>query len=203
MAFETQEVLYNLSCLLDLSSWSERSQKFFSWISVISVELNSYLQTSNFRYSCLFLANFLFNTFILHQTFSNTCFLFPFFLLISSLSFLQFYLLWGTSESIYNHSFTVASSALPFVWGACKFSAFAYSPRTQDQEWRAQLAGVCLGIQSSSGQAGEWNSRHHLLLLLLLSISCSPSYTEIQGKRKSPLRVKCTFEFFLMKSINS
>lgn len=76
-----------------------------------------------------------------------------------------------------------------------RFLAFAYSPRTQDQEWKPQLAGVCLRLQSGSGEAEEWNSRDRLLLLLL-SISCSLFYTEIQGKRKSPLHVKSTFEFF-------
>lgn len=92
-------------------------------------------------------------------------------------------------------------SLWPFLWETYKFLTFAYSPKRQDQEWKPQLAGGCLGLQSGSGQAGE--GTRHLLLLLLLSISCSLSYTEIQGKRKSPLHVKSTFGFFHERSINS
>lgn len=82
------------------------------------------------------------------------------------------------------------------------FGLFLQSQNTRYEGWKPQLPGVCQGLQSGSGQAGEWNSRH-LLLLLLLSISCSLSYTEIQEKRRSSLHVKSTFWFFHGKSINS
>lgn len=54
---------------------------------------------------------------------------------------------------------------------------------------------MCLGLRPVCGQLGGENGRH-LLLLPLLSIRSSLSWSETQVIRKQPLHVKSTFLFF-------
>lgn len=134
--------------------------------------------------------------------FSNTCFLFLFFLLVSSLSLLQCCLLRGTSESIYFNFFTVTSSFIPLTLSLRSLQVFGLCLQSQKTRSRVK-ASVSWWVSGStawlwSGRRGKYQtppapsaSIHQLLPFL---------HRDTREKEISPSCKKYIWVFF-MKSL--